>query len=78
MACLYRTPNIRVDQHEWHAAVECRDGRTARVYYRFRPFGERREMWRPIDRWEGRKPKALNRFFRPFWKHIELARVQGR
>lgn len=74
MATLYRTPNIKIDKHEWHAAVENRNSPRSRIYYRFRAPGG---MWRPIGDWQGRKPKGLNEFFRKFRAHMSLALMQG-
>lgn len=84
---LYRTPNVVIEDAEWHASVELRDGRVRR-HFRFRRSD--REMWQPIAEWKGHLPKALRgRAFQAFRLHMLQAersvvenaralRVQGR
>lgn len=72
MTTLYRTPNIVIDQHEWHASVETKGGRVYRRF-KFRPLSVRPVMWSPIDTWPGRKPKGLHRSFRAFKAHMVQA-----
>jgi hypothetical protein len=71
---LYRTPNVIIDAHEWHASVETKNGRVYRRF-KFRPLSHyiRREMWLPITSWTGRKPKGIGKRFAAFKAHMVQA-----
>lgn len=72
MTTLYRTPNVIMDAHEWHAAVQLRAGRTSLVY-RWRPLTTRAVPWSSITQWQGRKPKRMCNRFWPYRLHIRAA-----
>lgn len=72
MTTLYRSPNIVIDQHEWHAAVTLCRGRTS-LAYRWRPLSLKEYRWSNLNTWVGPKPKRfLNRFL-IFRAHIRTA-----
>lgn len=71
MTTLYRSPNVIIEQHEWHVAVIKRDGRTARRYF-WRPLSSKETPWYSLDKWEGRKP-ALHYHFAVFHNHVKRA-----
>lgn len=73
MTLLYRSPNLRIDDHEWHVTVEQHRKRAPTVHYRFRPVTDRSVRWEPIVKWQGRKPKGLSEFFEPYQKSIRVA-----
>lgn len=89
MTTLYRTPNVIIDSHEWHAVVRKRYGRSSAAYF-WRPLSARPLRWEPISAWKGRKPKGLGTFFAKYRLHMQaalqsetqkaaaLARVAGR
>lgn len=71
MPTLFRSPNIRIDAHEWHVAVtQARVGRRALIGYRWRAPGG---MWQNITTWQGKLPKGLREFFRPYQLGIRVA-----
>lgn len=72
MTILYRTPNVIVDRHEWHAVVFLRAGRTL-LTYKWRPLSLRAERWRDVTDWSGPKPKGLGERFWRFRTHIREA-----
>jgi hypothetical protein len=84
---LYRTPNLVLDESEWHALVRAKAGRISTIYY-FRPLIGPRRMWLPVTSWRGDKPCAREfaKKFQPFKRHMlqasrsvtlaELARVR--
>lgn len=74
MTILYRTPNLILADHEWHAAVEMHHGRIAR-YFRFRPNTSPKRKWQDVTAWPGHKPtwREFDRVFRPFKRHMLLA-----
>jgi hypothetical protein len=76
MTTLYRTPNIVIDEFEWHASVETKDGRVYRRF-KFRPLSHylRKEMWLPITSWRGHRPKLrqFSKAFAPFKAHMVRA-----
>lgn len=71
MTLLYRSPNLRIDDHEWHVTVD-QSGDRRSVNYRFRRVGARIK-WQNITKWEGRPPKSLREFFEPYQKSIRVA-----
>lgn len=71
MTTLYRTPNIIIDAHEWHAIVRLKD-RRASVTFLYRPL-RGNSLWHRATSWQGRKPKGLGERFKMFRRHIELA-----
>lgn len=73
MTTLYRTPNIIVDRHEWHAIV--RDDTHGRItlQYFFRPLSLKQFRWLPITSWQGRKPKRFANNFQTYRPHIRIA-----
>jgi hypothetical protein len=72
MTTLYRTPNIIIDAHEWHATVRYKAGRTL-LQYRWRPLSGQQYQWLPITSWVGPKPKGLSKRFAKYRRHIDLA-----
>lgn len=72
MTTLYRTPNIIIDQHEWHAIVRNRNGRSSLCYF-WRPLSERQYHWSQMAHWKGRKPKRFANHFQRYKLHIQLA-----
>jgi hypothetical protein len=80
VSTLYRSPNIIIDAHEWHLAVEDdsrlngnRDRRSV-IQYKWRPVSDRPLPWKTIAQWVGPKPKSFNqRFMKPYRRHAELA-----
>lgn len=72
MTTLYRTPNLIIDRHEWHAAVVKHYGKTTLRYF-WRPLSARAERWQPVTAWEGPKPKRIGRTFWRFRLHIREA-----
>jgi hypothetical protein len=71
MTLLYRTPNIVIDEFEFHATVETCRGAQPRRHFRWRMAG-RREMWRRLSDFKGHPPKArvLGAKFAPFKRHM--------
>lgn len=69
MTILYRTPNIRIDEHEWHATVETRRGGPPKRHFRWRTPGR---MWQPVADFKGHPPKAavMAKRFQPFKRHM--------
>jgi hypothetical protein len=74
MTTLYRTPNIILASHEWHALVRLKAGRVARRFY-FRPLSSKPHPWQPLHQWQGHKPKGREwaKAFAPFTRHMLLA-----
>lgn len=72
MTTLYRTPNIVIDQHEWHAAVMLTAGRLS-LSYRWRPLSLRDYRWSNLNTWKGPKPKSMCSRFWIFKNHIRTA-----
>lgn len=72
MTTLYRTPNIIIDAHEWHATVRLRDGRIS-LAYRWRPLSARTYQWSNMGTWKGPRPKGLGDTFQVFRRHIRRA-----
>jgi hypothetical protein len=74
MSILYRTPNIVIDEFEFHIAVELRAGRVRR-HTRYRPLSDKDEMWRSIADFEGYppKPRIMATRFAPFKHHMVQA-----
>lgn len=75
---LYRSPNLLIDENEWHVVV-WRRGRSVTVTYRFRKPGRhgylyRYAPWQRMDKWEGSLPKGLRSFFVPYRRSIEDAK----
>ena len=72
MTLLYRSPNIVIDDHEWHITVR-QATRTKRVVtYRFRKIGAK-VNWQPITKWSGRPPKGMSLLFGPYRKSVQVA-----
>ena len=72
---LYRTPDIIIDEFEFHISIEVRDGRV-RKFTRWRPRSAiKRYAWRPIADFKGHPPKAdvFRKRFRGCQRHIEMA-----
>ncbi len=76
MTLLYRTPNLKIDELEFHATVESTRGGAARRHFRVRRAGG---MWEPLSKFAGHPPKGdvLGRRFQPFQKHM-LQAAAGR
>jgi hypothetical protein len=76
MTILYRTPNIVINEFEWHATVEVRFRRVMRCF-RFRPLSHyvKAVMWFPIVEWKGHKPQAdqFRKAFEPYRLHMQRA-----
>jgi hypothetical protein len=72
MTTLYRTPNLVLDQHEWHAAVLLNHGRISLVY-KWRPLSLKQYRWSLVSQWKGPKPKDLCNRFWMFRSHIRKA-----
>lgn len=69
---LYRTPNVRIDEFEFHATVESCRGDRPRQHFRWRRPGG---MWRTMTDFEGHPPKAkvLSNAFQQFKHHMKWA-----
>jgi len=80
MTLLYRTPNIRLDEFEFHATVETCRGDVPRRHFRWRRPGG---MWQRLADWplekEGHPPKAgrIGAAFAPFKRHMLQAEQSG-
>lgn len=72
MTTLYRTPNLIIDAHEWHATVRIKAGRVL-LQYRWRPLSARLFRWSCMTTWKGPKPKGLAERFQVFRCHIRRA-----
>lgn len=72
MTLLYRSPNHRIDGHDWHVTVEqhARNRRTI-VVYRWRV--DARQKWRPLHEFPTRLPIGLREFFKPYQRSINVA-----
>lgn len=74
---LYRSPNVVIDVHEWHAAVIVATGPYSRghaiLQYRWRPLSARPGMWRSLQKWQGPRPKRMTHFFDKYRLHIRYA-----
>ena len=78
MTILYRSPNVVIAAHEWHASVEMYHGRVAR-YCRFRPNSVPKRKWQDVSKWVGPKPtwREFEKAFGPFKRHM-LQAARGR
>lgn len=76
MTLLYRSPNIRIDDLEFHATVESTRNGRARRHFRWRLPGG---MWTPLAAFKGHPPKGrvLGKKFAPFQKHMLQAAAGG-
>jgi hypothetical protein len=74
MTLLYRTPNLVIDEFEFHASVELRDGRIGK-HFRWRPLSTKPQMWRLLAEFKGHPPKphVLRARFNPFRRHMTQA-----
>ncbi|MGJ5032338.1 hypothetical protein ACQR1I_36255 [Bradyrhizobium sp. HKCCYLS2038] len=72
MSTLYRSPDLIVDEHEWHIRVFKVDGRTFMRFY-FRPLKLKPTPWQRIEFWQGPKPKRLGHKLAKYRKHAEIA-----
>lgn len=72
MTTLYRTPNLIIDAHEWHAVVRLTGTRVS-LCYRWRPLSVRECKWSSIAIWKGLLPKGMCGVFWPFKTHIRMA-----
>lgn len=72
MTTLYRSPNVILDRHEWHAVVYLRRGRSV-LTYQWRPLSARSERWQDVTRWQDPKPKGMSAAFFRFRTHIREA-----
>lgn len=72
MTTLYRTTNLIIDAHEWHAAVLLNHGRVSLVY-KWRPLSSKAYRWSTMGQWEGPKPKDFSNRFAMFRNHIRKA-----
>lgn len=72
MTTLYRTPNLVIDAHEWHAAVLLNSGRVS-LAYRWRPLSYKAYQWSSLGQWQGPKPKDFCNRFWMFRGHIRKA-----
>ena len=72
MTTLYRSPNVIIDRHEWHAVVYLRRERAILTYH-WRPLTGKREGWRDVTTWQGPKPKGMPAAFWRFRAHIREA-----
>lgn len=72
MTLLYRTPNIQIDEFEFHATVESTRGRRPRRHFRWRKSGQ---TWAPLSEFKGHPPKAkvMAKKFAPFKRHMTWA-----
>lgn len=73
MSTLYRTPNIVIDEFEFHMSVELREDSRVRRYLRWRPLARRNQVpWATIAHFKGHPPKptVLKVRFAPFMKHM--------
>lgn len=74
MGTLYRTPNIVIDEFEFHVAVELREDGRVRRYTRFRPLIDRHKTpWASITSFPGHLPKSLSTKLNPFKRHMAQA-----
>lgn len=72
MTTIYRTPNLIIDAHEWHAAVMLNGGRIS-LAYRWRPLSLRLYHWSNMAKWNGPRPKNFCNRFWPYRLHIRAA-----
>lgn len=75
-ALLYRSPNVLIDDHEWHIIVRLATNGHVVTSYRFRPAGVagRNVMWKPVSLWPYKRlPKGLNAFFTPYKRSVQTA-----
>jgi hypothetical protein len=69
MTLLYRTPNLQIEDLEFHATVETtRSGAAKRHFRWWKPGG----MWAPLSAFKGHPPKGriLGAKFAPFQRHM--------
>jgi len=72
---LYRSPDVVINEFQWHLVVEARNGKACR-FLRWRPAGKPGTvgMWRPFKKWVGHKPKAAEfKLLEKFKPHARLA-----
>lgn len=69
MTLLYRSPNIKIEDCEFHATVETARGSVAKRHFRWRKPGGK---WAPLAEFKGHPPKGrvLGSKFAPFKKHM--------
>lgn len=76
MPTLYRSPNIRLDDFEFHVVVRTTRGRP-HVSYFWRPIGPPICAWESLAHWQGRLPgrlpKGLGLAFKPYRYSIRVA-----
>ena len=73
MTTIYRTPNLAIDEFEFHISLELFKGRVRR-HTRWRLLIDRhKNPWEPIATFVGHKPKALAKRFAPFKRHMVMA-----
>lgn len=72
---LYRTPDIIIDEFEFHISIEIRDGRV-RKFTRWRLVSPKKRLaWQPIAEFKGHLPKVgiWKSRFGPYKRHMEMA-----
>lgn len=80
MSTLYRSPNVIIDAHEWHLAVED-DSRLSGnrfrrpvIRYKWRIVSAKSVPWKTITEWIGPMPKRFaQKYMKPYRRHAELA-----
>lgn len=72
MTLLYRSPNVRIDDADWHVTVETHH-KTRRVIVVYRWRTDPKRAWQKVEQWPGRLPKALHTFFQPYKHSIRVA-----
>lgn len=72
MTTLYRTPNLIIDVHEWHAVVRL-NGTRVSLCYKWRPLSTRAYAWSNLSSWQGPRPKHFCNRFWMFKNHIRAA-----
>jgi hypothetical protein len=68
MTCVYRSPNVFIEQHEWHVLVSRKKGRVA-IVYRFRPLSNKPLQWQNRIEWVGPMPRDWKRKMGTYQKH---------
>lgn len=71
---LYRTPNVVIDEFEFHMTVEVRKGRVGR-HTRWRLLSTKPLAWQLIAHFKGHPPKPgiFKDAFRPYLPHVLIA-----
>lgn len=72
MTTLYRTPNLIIDEHEWHAAVRLKAGRVSLAYY-WRPLSVQAFRWSTKATWPHKMPVRFSNRFWMYRLHIRTA-----